>query len=225
MTYYDVLELSATCTQRDIKQAYRRLAKKYHPDTNKSKKTTHFQLLSEAYQVLSIPEKRIAYDLLLLGNSTNITQERKTYRRPTPQFFRYVYEKYQNSRYENYNWKEQLFGFLWAFVILIFFGVLTICLIRYSSRLLYEEGMTLAEQGQIGAACYKLESSIMDFSTTNAEAYFKLAEINYYQLNNKYMVLYYTEKALETNGINKKQTLRSQILLLRSKCQKVLKEK
>ena len=64
--YYDVLGLSRTATPDQIKRAYRRLAKKYHPDHYKGKSAGEasgkFTEVQDAYAVLSDPEKRKLYD-------------------------------------------------------------------------------------------------------------------------------------------------------------------
>jgi curved DNA-binding protein len=64
--YYDVLGVSKTATKDDIKSAYRKLARKYHPDVNPGDKSAEekFKELNEAYEVLSDPEKRKKYDAL-----------------------------------------------------------------------------------------------------------------------------------------------------------------
>lgn len=62
--YYEVLGVSRNATEQEIKQAYRRLALKYHPDRNPGNKEAEekFKEIAEAYQVLSSPELRARYD-------------------------------------------------------------------------------------------------------------------------------------------------------------------
>ena len=61
---YSVLGVEASATQEDIKKAYRKLAKKYHPDANPGDKEAEakFKEASEAYGILSDPEKKAQYD-------------------------------------------------------------------------------------------------------------------------------------------------------------------
>lgn len=62
--YYKILGLNKTATPKDIKNAYRKLARKYHPDLNpnNAEAKTNFQQINEANEVLSDPEKRKKYD-------------------------------------------------------------------------------------------------------------------------------------------------------------------
>ena len=63
--YYEVMGVSKDATQDDIKRAYRKLARKYHPDVSKeSDAEARFKEVGEAYEVLKDPEKRTAYDQL-----------------------------------------------------------------------------------------------------------------------------------------------------------------
>lgn len=63
--YYKTLGVSRTATEEEIQKAYRKLARKYHPDVNKGKDAEEkFKQLSEAYEVLKDPEKRSRYDML-----------------------------------------------------------------------------------------------------------------------------------------------------------------
>ncbi len=62
--YYSILGVSRGADEREIKQAYRRLARKYHPDVNPGDKSAEarFKQINEAYEVLSDKEKRQKYD-------------------------------------------------------------------------------------------------------------------------------------------------------------------
>jgi curved DNA-binding protein len=62
--YYKILGIGKTASPKDIKTAYRKLARKYHPDLNPNNKDAkrNFQQINEANEVLSDPEKRKKYD-------------------------------------------------------------------------------------------------------------------------------------------------------------------
>src|SRR4030066_329362 len=64
--YYAILEISRKASAKEIKQAYRRLARRYHPDLHPGDKFDEdmFKAINEAYEVLSDPEKRREYDRL-----------------------------------------------------------------------------------------------------------------------------------------------------------------
>jgi len=63
--YYEIMGVKRDATQDEIKRAYRKLARKYHPDVSKeSDAEESFKAVGEAYEVLKDPEKRAAYDQL-----------------------------------------------------------------------------------------------------------------------------------------------------------------
>ena len=63
--YYEVMGLARDATQDEIKRAYRKLARKYHPDVSQEEHTEErFKEVGEAYEVLKNSEKRAAYDQL-----------------------------------------------------------------------------------------------------------------------------------------------------------------
>ncbi len=64
--YYATLGVAKTASEKEIKQAYRRLARKHHPDVNPGDRSaeTRFKELNEAYEVLGTPETRKKYDEL-----------------------------------------------------------------------------------------------------------------------------------------------------------------
>ncbi|MFC5523696.1 DnaJ C-terminal domain-containing protein [Polaromonas jejuensis] len=63
--YYKIMGLAREATADDIKRAYRKLSRKFHPDVSKEKNAeARFKEIGEAYEVLKDPEKRAAYDQL-----------------------------------------------------------------------------------------------------------------------------------------------------------------
>jgi curved DNA-binding protein len=69
--YYKIIGVPRDATQDEIKRAYRKLARKYHPDVSKEPDAEErFKELGEAYEVLKDPEKRVAYDQLGTGWKT-----------------------------------------------------------------------------------------------------------------------------------------------------------
>ena len=62
--YYELLGVGRSVSEKDVRQAYRRLARHYHPDVNPGDKSAEqkFKEINEAYEVLSDPEKRKKYD-------------------------------------------------------------------------------------------------------------------------------------------------------------------
>ncbi len=72
--YYKVLGLARAATADEVKRAYRKLARKYHPDVSKEKNAeARFKEVQEAYEVLKDPQKRAAYDQL--GNDFQTGQQ------------------------------------------------------------------------------------------------------------------------------------------------------
>lgn len=65
--YYEILDVPKTAAEKDIKSAYRKLARKWHPDANPDNQAAaeeKFKNIQEAYEVLGDPEKRRKYDVL-----------------------------------------------------------------------------------------------------------------------------------------------------------------
>src|SRR5690349_20409204 len=64
--YYEVMGVPRTATEEEIRQQFRKLARKHHPDVNPGNKSAEekFKEINEAYEVLSDPDKRRRYDQL-----------------------------------------------------------------------------------------------------------------------------------------------------------------
>lgn len=93
MTYYELLNIKENASYKDIKIAYRALAKKYHPDTykgNKSIAEEKMKLINEAYDVLSNSDSRKNYDESINANKTEVVKE----------------ESYSHESYYNYETGE-----------------------------------------------------------------------------------------------------------------------
>ena len=95
--YYKILGLDKNATQEEIKKAYRKLARKHHPDLNPNDKEAHkkFQQINEANEVLSDPENRKKYDQY--GKDWKHGEE-----------FEKARQQHANSR--NYGGREQTFS-------------------------------------------------------------------------------------------------------------------
>ncbi len=82
--YYATLGVPKTATDKEIKQAFRKLARKYHPDVNPNDKgaETKFKELNEANEVLGDPEKRKKYDEL--GANWRMYEQAQQHGQPYP---------------------------------------------------------------------------------------------------------------------------------------------
>ena len=108
--YYKILGVEHNASEAEIKKAYRRLAKKYHPDTNKSPDAEErFQAINEANEVLGNPEKRKKYDEY--GEHWKQADEYEAQRQRNS-----AYNNFGNSGWRGYNnsgfsdFFEELFG-------------------------------------------------------------------------------------------------------------------
>jgi len=104
--YYDIIGVKRDATQDEIKRAYRKLARKYHPDVSKEADAeARFKQVGEAYEVLKDPEKRAAYDQL--GENWQAGQDF----RPPPdwdQGFEFEGAGYDDAQFSDFF--ESLFG-------------------------------------------------------------------------------------------------------------------
>lgn len=101
--YYTLLEVPMTATQAEIKRAYRRLARQYHPDLNAQALDKHIKLLNEAYKVLGNSTKRTAYDAQRLEEQRKAAQERLRRQQQRQKYIKHESEM---------TWVQGIFGFV-----------------------------------------------------------------------------------------------------------------
>lgn len=102
MNHYEVLGVNKNATQEEIKEAYKKLVKKYHPDIYPGDKTfaeKKIKDINAAYEVLSDLDSKKEYDEML-----NPHPPEQTYDFTPPNYSPYSYENYKNrNNYTNYN--------------------------------------------------------------------------------------------------------------------------
>lgn len=110
--YYKILEVDPKASEADIKKAYRKLARKLHPDLNPNDKEAHkkFQAINEANEVLSDPEKRKKYDLYGKDwqHAAQFEQQRQQQQRSRPGQGRQTYTSTEEGDFSSFF--ESLFG-------------------------------------------------------------------------------------------------------------------
>ena len=104
--YYKILEVEEDASEEEIKLAYRKLAKKYHPDLNKTdpKAKEKFIELHEAYDTLSDPQRREIYDQAGY-NPRNIDLSDMLWKHNSTRFKEMLRQVYANSYRTPYNKK------------------------------------------------------------------------------------------------------------------------
>lgn len=103
--YYDILGVKRNATDAEIKSAYRKMARKYHPDVNKTKEAEgKFKDINEAYEVLGDKEKRQRYDSL--GANWQGGQSWT----PPPGYEQFNFGQGQGGAYQSFNFDGQDLG-------------------------------------------------------------------------------------------------------------------
>lgn len=182
--YYNILEVATTADAREIKMAYKRLARQFHPDKHQGSAffEEKFKQVNEAYQVLSNPHKRAVYDLklqLLLRERLRQTGARQQYRYQEPVRRRpaSVSERYYRNIPQTRFVKKD-----WYIVGLIFIGIFILSFVlmevmnQVAARSNFKQALKCLEQQEWSRA-HSFLSEAITFKEDYAEAYMKRAYI------------------------------------------------
>jgi curved DNA-binding protein CbpA len=183
--YYDILGVSKTASEEEIKTAFKNLAKKYHPDKHlgNSLYEEHFKKINTAYQILSDKEKRQRYDWKLeyANQKKNIKPDQGKYQRQTRQ----TTKPAQPKKTEEQIKKQRKYIILISSFLFVF---LSGCLIFYYymnnrlSREHYQEGIQSEKQKNYMQALASYTEAIK-YDEKFAEAYEKRGDL-YYRYKN-----------------------------------------
>ncbi len=132
MNHYEILEISATATPGQIKSAYRKLVKQYHPDINPDPiAASKMILINEAYEILSDPTTRNLYDLFLQGvpvkTVINETTPEQKYR---AEYIRNRIRKQRVRMEQQFRYKQRFYRYF-RYANMVFFVVALILTFDY----------------------------------------------------------------------------------------------
>ncbi|MBL6449046.1 J domain-containing protein [Fulvivirga sp. 29W222] len=186
--YYHILGLDNFASQSEIKSAYRRLAKKYHPDKNSGDPDSEekFKRVNKAYKVLTNPAKKPSYDQLLkqqiaAPNSPNYAPRQSHY---TTEKRKYTPTAWMLARV-----------FIIAFIMAII--LIPIGLIYKSSITSYERGMEALQKQEYYQSLNHFDRAITTFGGRAVEAGIEGGKICIYNLHNYEQGLYFVNRGLE----------------------------
>jgi curved DNA-binding protein CbpA len=184
--FYQILGVSTTASEEEIKVAYRSLAKKYHPDKHgaNSLYEEHFKKINTAYQTLSKKEKRDRYDLKLRYRANSINHSTFRNRNPGSNFTKSNYNNSKKSQEKESKRKKQERE---KKKIYILTGLTLICIIafciyfynfmnQYSAELALNKGIS-EETNKNYLRAFEYYADALEYNDEFTEAYQKRAEL------------------------------------------------
>lgn len=201
-TYYSILKVSSSATQRDIKLAYRKLVQEHHPDVTGNGDEEYIKIINVAYETLSDPIKKTAYDRSLAASyqptTPNYTSgptrpsHRNRYRPPTS------YKYSQGSTSYIFSRKTQIIGWTATVVVLMLVVVAIMGMHYFASEHYFEEGMEAEHENNPEKALHFYQLAIRDWGGKNVEASIRSAEISK-QLGAYYYMVEFCERGLNND--------------------------
>lgn len=186
--YYHILGLENFASKEAIKNAYRKLAKKYHPDRNPGhpQLEEQFKLISRAYHILSDPVKKQQFDYQLLAPRT--PRQRPRYSRPATYYSR------EKRQYTPMAW---MYGKIFIILFVMAVVLIPLALIYRSSVNSYEKGMEAYHKGNHYEALTYFNRAITLFGGGSEGAAIKAAEICIYEQKDYKQALYFINRGLK----------------------------
>ncbi|PWJ42777.1 DnaJ domain-containing protein [Sediminitomix flava] len=191
--YYDILGIEQSASQKDIRKAYLKLAKQFHPDTNETSTSDteeEFIKIKDAYETLSDEDKRYWYDQNLKNGFTS------SYSSSNTEYKQYNYNQYQNNSsntsqqqsqnsQENYTYSSNLYypTFKDVGIALSIIAVIAVLVIffltvmnRFSAQTYFNDGIEAYQQHNYQKAMYNLQESL-NFDEENEETYYYIGKM------------------------------------------------
>ncbi|MDQ3393740.1 MAG: DnaJ domain-containing protein [Bacteroidota bacterium] len=200
--FYQELQVPQGASQKDIKLAFRKLAKKYHPDKNEGNPQyeEEFKKINEAYHTLSDENKKRIYDMSLFIQQNpsvifnpNPAATASRYTRPRP------YQSYTTAPPTTFSLKTYIQAAVFiAFMVVVV--VLCISLLnRYSSYYYYQEAIKDYGKGNYASALSNLTFSIKDFGNQSPKASTLAAKILIYNAEDYKRAIDFLDNSIKNN--------------------------
>ena len=216
LNYYEILEVNRKASKDEIKAAFRKLAKKYHPD--KIQDTLYedfFKKLNEAYHTLIDDKKRYIYDSKFFDTpQENISYTRqpekpqkRKYRTYTTSANQSFYASPFRARAVNTPYQKYTYVFLIAFFgfIMITGFVFTMYMNKLNSELKYEEALDYYHKKDYYLALKKINAAV-SFNKKNVPAHLLAANIHYFVYNNYFFAVDEYSEVLKYKEYSNSQT-------------------
>jgi len=185
--YYHVLGLDNFSSVEDVKVAYRKLVKKYHPDKNPGKPENEeiFKRISNAYSILSNPESKATYD------------DKLNHKINPPARPKYARAPYYSSKKKQYTPTAWMYAKIFIIVFIMAIVLIPLTLLYQSSVRYYEKGLEEYGNGHISSSLLNFNSAISQFGGRSVQAGIKASEIYLYDLNDYKQTKFFANRALE----------------------------